>query len=84
MKARSHSLVITLCLVIQLTLSFSSHRVRADPVAVVTLSDDSDAFTLANGIVTGRISKASGGLLSLKYRGLEMLARNGRHASGYW
>ena len=40
----------------------------------VTLTEDNSAYTLDNGIVTARVDKGSGDLVSLKYRGLEMLA----------
>lgn len=40
----------------------------------VTLTEDAATYTLANGIVTARVAKASGDLVSLRYRGIEMLA----------
>ncbi|MDR1012213.1 MAG: GDSL-type esterase/lipase family protein [Opitutaceae bacterium] len=42
--------------------------------APVTLAEDADTYTLANGIVTARVAKASGDLVSLRYNNLEMLA----------
>jgi rhamnogalacturonan endolyase len=42
--------------------------------ARVTLTEDADLYTLANGIVTAKVAKASGDLVSLRYKGLEMLA----------
>ena len=39
----------------------------------VTLTDDASAYVLANGIVTVRVDKKSGDLLSMKYKGMEML-----------
>ena len=51
----------------------------------VTVSGDENSFTLANGIVTARVSKISGDLTSLKYNGLEMLDTGTQRASGgYW
>lgn len=44
----------------------------ADPN--VLLTEDSDNYVLSNGIVTARIAKASGDLVSLRYKELEMLA----------
>jgi rhamnogalacturonan endolyase len=44
----------------------------ADPV--VTLKEDAQTYTLDNGIVTVRVAKASGDLVSLRYKNLEMLA----------
>jgi rhamnogalacturonan endolyase len=40
----------------------------------VTLTEDASAYTLANGIVKARVDKKSGDLLSLQYKGTEMLA----------
>lgn len=42
--------------------------------APVTLSETAELFTLDNGIVTARVAKASGDLVSLRYQGREMLA----------
>ena len=50
----------------------------------VTVAEDDAAFTLANGIVTARVSKKNGDLLSLQYRGTETLAFNSGHSGGYW
>jgi rhamnogalacturonan endolyase len=49
----------------------------------VTLTQTADTYTLANGLVTAVIDKASGGLLSLRYAGTETLDA-GPHAAGYW
>jgi rhamnogalacturonan endolyase len=51
--------------------------------APVTLTEDAQGYTLANGIVTARILKAGGSLLSLKYKGIETMDTSGR-AGGYW
>jgi rhamnogalacturonan endolyase len=40
----------------------------------VLLSEDQSAYTLSNGIVTARVDKKSGDLLSVRYKDLEMLA----------
>jgi rhamnogalacturonan endolyase len=50
----------------------------------VTIDDDPSAFTLSNGIVTARVSKRSGDLMSLKYKGTETLNDRSGHAGGYW
>lgn len=42
--------------------------------APVTLIEDAETYTLDNGIVTARVAKASGDLVSLRYKDLEMLA----------
>src|SRR4051812_34396834 len=51
--------------------------------AAVTLSEDDASFTLANAAVTARISKQSGDLISLKYKGLELLEGGSGHPFGY-
>jgi rhamnogalacturonan endolyase len=53
------------------------------PAPAVTVVEDRSSFTLANGILAARVSKRSGDLVSLKYRGLELLGASG-HAGGYW
>ncbi|MDR1673142.1 MAG: hypothetical protein LBS09_06760 [Bacteroidales bacterium] len=40
----------------------------------VTLTENSDLYVLDNGIVTAKVAKASGDLVSLRYQGKEMLA----------
>jgi rhamnogalacturonan endolyase len=50
----------------------------------VTVSENDNSFTLDNGIVTARVSKRSGDLLSLRYQNLEMLDGNGQRNAGYW
>ena len=42
--------------------------------APVTLAEDEPAYTLANSAVTARVDKRSGDLLSLRYKGTEILA----------
>jgi len=49
----------------------------------VTVSQDEDSFTLANGIVTAQVAKHSGNLTSLKFHGLEMLDAGNRQPA-YW
>jgi rhamnogalacturonan endolyase len=39
----------------------------------VTLAEDGSAYTLSNGTITARVDKKSGDLLSMKYKGTEML-----------
>jgi rhamnogalacturonan endolyase len=50
----------------------------------VAVDDDPAAFTLSNGIVTARVSKRSGDLTSLRFRGTETLNDRSGHAGGYW
>jgi rhamnogalacturonan endolyase len=57
---------------------------RGDAGPAVTVEDGAAAYTLANGIVTARVSKVSGDLTSLRYKGLELLTDKSGHAGGYW
>src|SRR5215469_17899112 len=50
----------------------------------VTISENGSEFTLNNGLVAARVSKGSGNLVSLKYRGLEMLDNSAQRQAGYW
>jgi rhamnogalacturonan endolyase len=56
----------------------------AAPKAAVVISEDENSFTLDNGTVRARASKRSGDLLSLKYKGLEMLEAGSARQAGYW
>ena len=50
----------------------------------VTISENEQTFTLANGLVTAQIAKRSGDLLSLKYHNLEMLDTRTSRQPAYW
>ena len=60
-----------------LSLSVGSLAIAANaqkPTAEkVTLQEDASAYTLSNGTITARVDKKSGDLLSMKYKGTEML-----------
>ncbi|MBI3876557.1 MAG: lyase [Verrucomicrobia bacterium] len=58
--------------------------VKASAAEPVILTENESGFTLANGIVTARVDKRSGDLVSLKYRDLELLAGGSGHPFGYW
>jgi len=58
----------------QLATIATAFALCAGAAAQVTLTEDASSYTLANGIVTARIDKNSGDLLSMKFRDLEMLA----------
>ncbi|MGC6398988.1 polysaccharide lyase family protein [Sphingomonas sp. FW199] len=68
----------------------ASAMVLAGPAALaqtpgVTVTEDATTFTLSNGIVTAKVSKASGDLISLVYKGIETLyGEEGGHPYGYW
>jgi rhamnogalacturonan endolyase len=53
---------------------FWSAATRAQDGVAVTLAEDRSAYTLSNGTVSARVDKSSGDLLSLQYKGQEMLA----------
>ncbi len=50
----------------------------------VTVSENDNSFTLDNGVVTARVSKRSGDLLSLRYKKLELLDTESGRQEGYW
>jgi len=50
----------------------------------VTIVESPSTFTLSNELVTAIVSKRSGDLTSLQYRGTEMLNDKSGHAGGYW
>ncbi len=50
----------------------------------VTISEDDSSFTLENGLVTAQVAKRSGDLISLKYKGLELMEAGSGHPCGYW
>ena len=53
---------------------FAAAGVARAQSAPVTVAEDDHTYTLANGVVTVRVAKASGDLLSVRYKDLEMLA----------
>ena len=66
-----------------LTLGLIAGTVRYPASAApgaVTISQDDNLYTLANGSVTAQVSKISGNLTSLKYKGLELMG----YGAGYW
>lgn len=56
----------------------------AAPKPAVAISEDESSFTLTNGMVSARVSKRSGDLTSLRYKGLELLDNSSARPSGYW
>jgi rhamnogalacturonan endolyase len=59
-----------ICLLVPFLASFEG--CSSDPA--VTVTEDPETYILDNGIVTARIAKASGDLVSLRYKDMEMLA----------
>jgi rhamnogalacturonan endolyase len=73
--------------VVAAMIAWQTSRAAAGPEpgdAKVTVTEDASAYTLANGIVTARVHKRSGDLLSLKYRDLELMGGGSGHPYGYW
>jgi rhamnogalacturonan endolyase len=66
-----------------LVLASSATAARAAEPQV-TLTEDASSFSLANGIVTAKVTKRSGDLVSLKFKDLELLSGGSGHAYGYW
>jgi rhamnogalacturonan endolyase len=50
----------------------------------VVVWENNSSFTLDNGVVAAAVSKRSGDLLSLRYRGMEMLDNVSQRQAGYW
>ena len=60
---------------------------RADDkpnVRPVKVEEDKTTFTLSNGIVRACVSKRSGDLTSLRYKGMETLTDQSGHPGAYW
>jgi rhamnogalacturonan endolyase len=72
-------------LTLVLTAAFAALGLTADRAGqAVSVTEDPAAFTLSNGIVTARVSKRSGDLTSLEFRGMEILTDRSGHAGAYW
>ena len=59
-------------------LAVAGARAENSPV---TISENNSDYVLSNGNLTATITKRSGDLVSLKYKGIETIASTGR---GYW
>ncbi len=82
--ARTFSLVIVVGVAALGTFATFSRAQDTSHSAAVAVEEDSSSFTLSNGIITARVSKRSGDLTSLQYKGLETLTNKSGHAGGYW
>src|SRR5262245_7084840 len=81
---RSRSIVALAFAFWPLTLMTASSAQNEINNTDVTVEEDPSSFTLSNGIVITRVSKRSGDLISLQYKGLETLSDKSGHAGGYW
>ncbi len=50
----------------------------------VTVTEDGSVYVLSNGLITARIDQRTGDLLSLQYRGIEIVETHAGRAYGYW
>ena len=71
-----------LFLTLALPAVFLPFAPAADPP--VTVADDGSTYTLANGIVTAKVAKRSGDLVSLRFKDRELLSGGSGHPYGYW
>src|ERR1043165_3495625 len=69
------------CLAMVLFSGSISFAARSAPV---TVKEDADSFTLANGLVIARVEKRTGDLFSLQYKGKELMASGEGSTGGYW
>lgn len=68
-----------------LTLPIAALLLAGAAQAKVTVTEDRETFTLANDLITAVVSKRSGDLVSMKYKGFETLSRDaGGHSAVYW
>ncbi|MDQ6788355.1 MAG: polysaccharide lyase family protein [Acidobacteriota bacterium] len=61
-----------------------SFSVQAQSKNSVVLSEDDVSYTLTNKSVTAKVSKNSGDLISLRYKGLQLLESGSGHPYAYW
>ena len=75
-------LVAALLLVGAFATARAAANTAASPAAAggVTITDDADTATLANGVIAVQIRKSNGNLISVRYRDLDLLSRGG----AYW
>ncbi len=77
----THRLTAAIALLVLLAAGALNLRGAETPVTVV---EDTNAFTLANGILKVRVAKTSGDLVSLAYNGVEILDQEKEHPPAYW
>lgn len=69
--------------VIGFVILFGTVQARAD--TPVTVTEDRETFTLSNGLITAVVSKRSGDLIGMSYKGFETLSHDsGGHSAFYW
>src|SRR4051794_11441756 len=50
----------------------------------VTVDENESTFTLANEVISAKVAKRSGDLVSLRFKNLELLGSGSGHGFGYW
>jgi rhamnogalacturonan endolyase len=82
------ALTALFCFALTLTATSQIACVRelagAETPPPVTCQEDESSYTLANGILAARISKESGDMTSLLYKGVELLSDKNGHPGAYW
>lgn len=82
MHSEGHT--VTLKDFVKMTDYMDQHFTNRVSPEEVTVTEDESSFTLTNGIMTTKISKISGDLISLVYRGTETLTNISGHPYVYW
>ncbi len=77
---KTNEFVSTLILLATLT----APRIGVAADTPVTLTDNGQSYALKNEFCTATISKRSGDLTSLVYRGIETMGYGSGHPAGYW
>jgi rhamnogalacturonan endolyase len=79
------TLLLTLSLALGLSASTPAAAADSSEPVPVTISEQANLITLANGLITAQVAQRSGALVSLRYQGLELMAQNhGGSTGGYW
>ena len=76
-RAASSFFVAALCATLTPAVGAAPSIAQSTTKEPVTVKDEGDFYTLANGVVTARISKRNGNMTSLIFRGLEMMGGGG-------
>ncbi|MES2777782.1 MAG: polysaccharide lyase family protein [Bacteroidota bacterium] len=76
-------------LVFVMLAASSLHAQKTPPSPPVTVTDDGTSFTLSNGIITAKVNKRSGDLVSVKAANsvtpnVELMGYVSGHHAGYW
>jgi rhamnogalacturonan endolyase len=81
MKKRTGYFLLIGMVCSSLFLATATARAQAQGV---TVSEDASSFTMSNGVITARVLKRNGDLISLIYKNIETLTDKSGHAGAYW